>query len=147
MQNSGFDWDNYDRIRDQFDSIRVNQQEALDKSILTISSSALGASLFLIQNYSQNNKVIEENYLLLTWFSFGSAILIILFSYFTGAKSAAKDIEQLDDSARSNSWEIPERNMWVGLTNKLNFLGLLLFAVGVLSMFYFAYMNTIGVQA
>ncbi len=144
-----FDWETYWETRKSYDEVRLSQRTVFDKSILTVSGTALGASLYLLTVFPIPNSSMAVVALVCTWAFFGVAILSNLASYLLGSESAKRDIEDLDRDTRiakemfeqGMKHEEPnsERNNLVNWTDRITYLSLILFFLGGISLFYFAY--------
>lgn len=116
------------------------QQALIDKSILTLSSFALGFSLAIIQAVNSSNNVLGTTYLKISWILFGSTIIASILSMVFSQECFYSYLAQLDQQQMTNS-NNPLKSCWSIATRLLNWLSILLFFLGTCSLVIFSWQN------
>ncbi|MDX8497468.1 hypothetical protein RFM99_03470 [Mesorhizobium sp. VK4C] len=121
--------------------LRSDQLTTLDKSILSVSSGALGISIVFMEKIGGGSAGVS-GYLLASWICFGAAISANITSYFTGAEDAQREMDKLDRCVIHSTAYESGGNPFRGLTQTLNVVALVLFILGVISLALHAYTST-----
>lgn len=121
--------------------LRSDQLTTLDKSLLGVSSGALGISIVFMDKIGGGSAAVS-GYLLTSWICFGAAISSNITSYFTGAEDAQREIDKLDKCVIKSTAYESGGNPFRGTTKLLNVAALVLFILGVISLALHAYTST-----
>ncbi|PBB88396.1 hypothetical protein [Mesorhizobium sp. WSM3876] len=127
--------------REAMVELRSDQLTTLDKSILSVSSGALGISIVFMDKIGGGSAGIS-GYLLASWVCFGAAISANITSYFTGSADAQREIDKLDNCVINSTPYQSGGNLFRGATRLLNVAALVLFIFGVISLAVHAYTST-----
>jgi hypothetical protein len=115
-------------------------QEDFDKTVLSLSGGALGVSFIFLKDVIGEKLILQPECLFASWVSWGMSTFSILLSYYFSQMALRHAIGQVDKGSIHN--EKPGGH-YACLTKNLNLAGVVLFFVGVCSITYFAYSNTI----
>jgi hypothetical protein len=126
--------------REAMVDLRSDQLTTLDKSLLSISSGALGISIVFMDKIGGGAGV--SNFLLASWLCFGSAISANIISYFTGGEDAQREIMKIDKCIITGTAYENGGNPFRGATKALNIVSLVLFLLGVSFLTLHAYAST-----
>jgi hypothetical protein len=119
-------------------SAEQKAQEDFDKSVLTLSSSALGVTFAFIKEIVGNKPPINSELISYAWLSWVISISTVLISFFFSTLAFRKAIKQLD----SGDIHKTHPGGWYDcVTGILNAIGGLLFIAGVILALIFAYTN------
>lgn len=140
-EDQKLDWDTYYDTRRTLDELRISQQNAFDKAILTISSSALAFSLVVMTALVGEAEINKVWLLVSSWCCFSVSIVINLLSYLVAEKALAKEIECLDETMSADQPVIQVRNIFVKWTKRANILAILSLIVGIATLLSFALAN------
>ncbi|MBZ9881726.1 hypothetical protein LB535_05115 [Mesorhizobium sp. CA10] len=127
--------------REAMVALRSDQLTTLDKSLLSVSSGALGISIVFMDKIGGGSGAVSA-YLLTSWICFGAAISANITSYFTGAEDAQREIDKLDKCVINSTAYESGGNPFQGATKLLNVAALVLFILGVISLALHAYTST-----
>ena len=115
-------------------------QEDFDKTVLSLSGGALGVSFVFLKDVIGDKLILQPEFLFASWVSWGTSTFSILLSYYLSQMALRHAIGQVDKGSIHN--EKPG-GYYADLTKYLNLAGVALFFIGVCSITYFAYSNTI----
>jgi hypothetical protein len=127
--------------REAMVELRSDQLTTLDKSLLSISSGALGISIVYMDKIGGGSAGVS-NLLLASWFCFGAAISANIISYFTGGEDAQREIKKIDKCIITSAVYESGGNPFRGATQALNVVALVLFILGVSFLTLHAYTST-----
>ncbi|KAA3451644.1 hypothetical protein C7I87_06460 [Mesorhizobium sp. SARCC-RB16n] len=127
--------------REAMVELRSDQLTTLDKSLLSVSSGALGISIVFMDKIGGGSAPVS-GYLLTSWICFGAAISANITSYFTGGEDAQREIQKIDRCIITSTGYESGGNPFRGLTQALNVAALVLFILGVISLALHAYSST-----
>jgi hypothetical protein len=117
----------------------INQQN-FDKTILTISTLALGFSLTLIKD---TNAVVnyEPGILIVSWSCFVVSMLSILISYLTASKAFENHIKLRDEYYETDKYPTESKNRANKFTLILNYTALSSLLLGIVFLLIFVLKN------
>lgn len=121
--------------------LRSDQLKTLDRSILGISSGALGISIVFMDKIGGVGAAVS-GFLLGSWLCFGAAISLNIVSYFTGGEDVQREIKKIDNCLLTSSAYKSGGNPFRGATQALNIAALVLYLSGVLLLTTHAYTST-----
>lgn len=126
------------QFRSKQEDLAYEAEKSFDRYILSLASGALALSLTAVSTLYSFSKVLEPRLLFLSWKCFALTIVCTLFSLKTSSLSHRKVIKQFD----ANSYlGVRFGEPWILFTKILNFLSLLLFISGLLTIFSFMKIN------
>ncbi len=120
-----------------------NQLQTFDKTILGVSSGALGISIAFVDKFSGPDPVFTV-LLFASWISFATSICFNIISNLTSSHDALTEIRKIDNCLRTSTEYLDERNLFRRSTEYLNYAALVLFFIGVLLLALHAYQNMEG---
>jgi len=132
----------YDKYRDELLKRQLSNSENFDKAVLSLSTAALGFSLAFLKEITPG---AEVKYLLLlkaSWFLFGLAIIVTIFTYFlsqAGIKRAIVIAERYYLQGKDES--LNEQNKPAILTDTFNAVAGGLFLAGIIATTVFVSIN------
>lgn len=121
----------YESARKEILDARTQNMNNLGKSILTLSSGAIGVSLFFLKYHVSTGAQQDKSYvyLLVSWVSLVSAILFIVLSYLFGGFAADKQLKIAEDYyLNGKGMRLNKFNFW---TNFFNITGSITFMIGI----------------
>lgn len=128
----------YLEVRKSYEKEKYNSQNQFDKTILTISTVALGFSLTFIKNGNIN----DYGYiwlLIITWFLFLLSCSLILYSFWTSSKAFDIQIQLLDNLYEG---KIPNNNnKYIIKTIRLSMYSGISLIIGILFLIIFLILN------
>jgi hypothetical protein len=125
-----------ERYRDVLRTSSIQSQLAYDKTLITLSSGALGVSFLLIKDVLGGAKILEARFALIAWILWAASLLVMLAAFLTGALFLNTAVRKLKDpcvTVESVS-RVPNR-----IQICLNVVGGLLFVAGVVFVGLFGY--------
>jgi len=128
-----------ERLSDQV----ANQLQTFDKTILGVSSGALGISIAFVDKFSGPEPVFTV-LLFASWVAFATSICFNIISNLTSSHDALSEIRKIDMCIRTATEYSDERNLFRRSTEYLNYAALALFFLGVLLLAFHAYRNMEG---
>ncbi|MBI5962575.1 MAG: hypothetical protein HY863_03800 [Chloroflexi bacterium] len=132
--------DDLKEYRNQLVILEQKAQEDFDKTVLSLSSGALGVSFAFLKDVI-GSAPVSVWLLTIAWGSWALSSTSVLVSYYMSHKALRTAIEQVD--ANKIRQEKPGR--WFDkITGSLNFLGLILFVAGLVFMIWFVKLNLEG---
>lgn len=126
----------YMEIRKTYVEGEQQAYQNFDNAIITLSSAILGLTVTFTQSFIPNP--INKEFLFASWISLIVALLVTLVSHITSQAAFRLQIENLD---RLYKGKQEKPNAWDGLTAFLNLLAAVAFAVGIITLVYFGYLN------
>jgi len=112
--------------------------ESFDKTVLSMSSAALGISFAFINSVVGSGPYMKPGLLFISWTSWGLSITVLITSFFFSQLALRKTIKQVDNGTIH---EEKAGGVYSTLTMICNISGGLLFIIGVLSLICFVYCN------
>lgn len=113
-------------------------QDQYDKTVILLSTGALGVSFTFIKDIVDLENVIVLQFLIGAWISWGLSTAAVLFSFYTSRNALRKAIEALDDDKEDDN------NAQDRLTTVLNALSGTFFLLGLVFMIVFVKNNLGG---
>jgi hypothetical protein len=110
-------------------------QADFDKAVLTLAGGALGLSFAFVRNLVGAGEFIHPLYLFIAWIAWGLSQTTILLSFYFSTLAQRKAVRQLDQR------KLPTGGWWDRATAILNFLGLVLFVIGLAMIIIFLSYN------
>lgn len=135
------DYDTFVDYRKSQAEIASHNIRTLSKTIVAVSSGALGISLAFLQNIVGSPPYAAVLLLLVAWGLYVVAITACLWSSMTGWRAADAEIERQDASFTENHTFNTERNGYRDLTKRLNGAAIIAFTLATVSLFLFAALN------
>lgn len=132
----------YESARKEILDVKSQNMNNLGKSILTLSSGAIGVSLFFLK-YNGSIKFLKyKGNLFVSWIFLVFSILCIVISYLLGGHSASKQLEIAKEYYLNGKDEyLNKKNKFDCLIDLLNLSGSLSFIVGIVLLLLFASNN------
>jgi hypothetical protein len=135
----------YAKYREELLKLQLSSSEALDKSILSLSSAGIGASLIFIRYIVSLSQVINIYLLHLAWFFFTLAIVLTLFSYISTQVSINKQLLYAKKYyLEKQSQFLQQLNLPAKITYWLTIFSVLSFFTAILLLISFLYINTVN---
>lgn len=129
----------WEKWKDQVDSLNRSSQDSYDKTVLALSSGALGISFAFVSNYLGDDVVPDYPYLLLfTWTCWALSVTAVLASFLFSILATRKAIVEYNNGVRDPDILIG-RYDW--FTEIMNWAGGALFVLGLFLMLIFATIN------
>lgn len=119
-------------------------QEDFDKTVLSLSGGALGISLVFLKDIVGPTPVLWPSLLASAWSCWGLSTLATLVSYHLSHRGLVRKIEDLDASISGAPRDAARPNRAEWLTARLSLAGATAFAVGVILIAVFAFLNFQG---
>jgi len=128
-------------LEERKDLIKAEQSmyEHFDHAILTLSASALGISVTFINQIAPNPKLNTRGWILAAWLLFSFSVLSTLISFLLSQLAFRKQIDICEKVLLKNQPE--EQNKFSLVTQWCNYLAIVLFTLGVISLVIFCFLN------
>lgn len=133
MENK--DMEEYRRLLQDLEN---KAQDQYDKTVILLSTGALGVSFTFIKDIVDFDSVIVLQFLIGAWISWGLSTAAVLFSFYTSRTALRKAIEALDEDKEN------DHNTHDRLTTVLNALSGTFFLLGLVFMIVFVKNNLGG---
>ncbi|RME59841.1 hypothetical protein D6779_03325 [Candidatus Parcubacteria bacterium] len=127
-----------DKYRETLLATEQKAQEDFDKTILTLSGSALGVTFAFIKDIVGDKPIINSDLIFFAWLSWGISISAVLLSYYFSHLALRKAIKQVDNG---EIYKSHPGGLFDLITGILNALSGILFLVGVILAALFAQLN------
>lgn len=130
--------DEYQDYLDERKELVISERETacqFDKAILTLAAGALALSITFINYIAPTPKPSSICLLIIAWTFFGISILSTLISFLTSQAACRRQREILDDKSTSG------KNLAAVWTNRLNYVSIFFFIVGVFFLIIFCAIN------
>jgi hypothetical protein len=132
----------YESARKEILDVKSQNMNNLGKSILTLSSGAIGVSLFFLKYNISSGFLQYKGYLFTSWVFLVASILFIVISYLLGGPSASKQLKLAEEYyLNGNDDYLKKKNIFDSCINILNLTGSLSFIVGIVLLLLFASTN------
>jgi hypothetical protein len=131
------EYEYYRKERESALEAERNSISGFEKTITYLAAGALGLSIGFVKDISPNPE--HKWVLLLAWCSFAFSLLVILTGFLISQHAFRKYIDSLD--AEQKGEENESYRCWGNLASVSNFLSLLGFIFGVISLAVFTYIN------
>ena len=129
-----------EEYRNHLQDIYQKAQEDYDKTVLTLSSGALGISFAFVKDIIGPGPISCSGLLYWSWVCWGVSVACVLFSHLTSSYSIRKSIEQVDKgeayTQRIGGW-------YDKVTSVLNHLSGFLFLAGLVLIILFVSKNMV----
>ncbi len=115
-------------------------QEDYDKTVLSLSSGALGISFAFVKDIVGSNPIVESSILYWAWICWGASVACVLVSHLTSSLSLRKAIQQVDNK------DVHAKRvggLYDIITSFLNPMGGLLFLSGLILIILFVKRNLV----
>jgi hypothetical protein len=123
---------------------KLEAHKNFDKTMITLSAGAFALSISYLKDLTSSPRVETVWMLHWAWISFGSSLVLILFSFLC-SQSAWERKTQREDQAFLNEGAIPAgRDLWACFTACLNWACLAAFVLGVVLLVRFSVLNYQG---
>lgn len=142
-QKSDDDYYNYYiRRRDEFNKIRSDTINSVDKIILTLSTGALVLSITFLDKIGKPINCFSFFILILSWcvlmFSLLTNILSFIFAKIN-IENKIQDLDEKYEKHREDKKDFVEKNfVWEKLTDFCNYFSLFSFLIGIIGFFIYA---------
>lgn len=124
------------------DSEKESSQQ-FDKTIITLAAGALALSLTFINQISPHPKIWTLYFLFFSWFTFCGSMLSTLISFLTSQAACRKQRQILEVDFCSADQTANMKNNIAIITNRLNYLSIGLFIMGVILLTIFSISNIV----
>lgn len=122
----------------------VAQIGLFDKTLILLSTGALGASALFVDTFIGDGAMRMQPVLALSWLAFAATMLANLISYWTSWNDMETERNAWDANYLAGNAGIPHANVWRTLTSCLNISAFLLFMLGLGSLLFFCFNNLGG---
>lgn len=119
----------------------VSQMASFDKTLLLLSTGALGASALFVDTFVGDSRIHNQTLLAFAWGLFATTMLANLLSYLTSWWDTDIERRALDCKYTDGDLDRPHKNPARTLTLALNVLALVFFAAGIITLLIFSYGN------
>jgi hypothetical protein len=120
---------------------QLSNAENYDKSILTLSSAALGFSLAFLKDFVPIESATWSRALYVSWYAFAAAIVVTVLSYVASQHGITHQLERATDYYQRRSEGALRRTLSAILTDCLNYASGGLFIIGVVLTTVFVSLN------
>jgi hypothetical protein len=124
--------------RDHLVMARQKAQEDYDKTVLSLSSAALGISFAFLDNIVKDTALVHAVLLFIAWGAWVISASSVLLSFGISSSALGKAIEQIDQGTIYSDKVGGKRSHLIAV---LNFLSGVLFIVGLIFMAAFVFYN------
>lgn len=119
-------------------SAEQKAQEHFDKTVLSLSSGALGISFAFFRDIVGEGPMLSFAYLMSAWICWGGSIVFILLSFLTSLSALRRAIKQVD---KGKIYEQKVGGVFSRFTEVFNALGAILFLIGIVLIITFVWNN------
>lgn len=132
----------YTNVREELMQRQLSNSESADKTIITISSAALGLSFTFLKDFLLPHKPVFLCVLYSSWILFVLAILITVIGFFVSQKALDEQLKMAENYyIHKNPDAFVERPKYKVLTDWFNYIAAAMFVFGVISTCVFVYTN------
>lgn len=129
-------------FRDYLLKSQISNSENFDKSILSLSSAALGLSLAFIKDIVKLQNVQAVLLLKLSWILFTVAIISTVISFATSQKSITLQLDYAEKYYLEEKFEyLTKKNSWKNITILLNSISGVIFVLAIILTVIFVILN------
>ena len=139
QQNKADEYQVYLDERKQLIDAERNTAQQFDKAILTLASGALGLSITFIKQIAPHPKSQSIYFLIVAWVLFSFSILSTLISFLISQAACRRQREILDQDISEKEHKI--NNNAADWTNRLNYLSIAFFILGIVFLIIFSAVN------
>ncbi len=110
----------------------AKSQAQYDKTLVALSSSALGVSLVFVRNFLSSKHLVLLCLMELSWVLFALSLILILTSHYTSTialKGAIKDLYIPDAKVRKSYTVTKRLNLWSGIAFLIGIVFLVIFSI------------------
>lgn len=123
----------------------LSQIHLFDKTILTLASGALGFSILFLEKLVGDSGIISPWALFVSWSLLMVTILLNLYSYLASWQDSKNIVKKIDIVLESGDYDKYKQNtIGTKIIIYLNYVSIVFFAFGVLSLAIFSYQNLQG---
>jgi len=132
------------KYREKLDEIRVDQHKSYDRTVITLSSSAIGISLFLLSRIVEAGNIEIGWTLIMSWVLYILTISLTLGSFLAAAADAKHEILIINDEILNGGEPESTANGFRSLTILLNHFSLGFFLVATFFLLLFFWSNALS---
>lgn len=122
----------------------VAQIGLFDKTLLLLSTGALGVSALFVDTFVGDGPLQMQTVLALSWGAFGLTMVLNLLSYLSSWHDMETERKAWDDKYEKGDLSIPHDNNWRVVTTCLNNVALISFVFGLICLLVFCFNNLGG---
>lgn len=122
----------------------VAQIGLFDKTLLLLSTGALGTSALFVSTFVGDGPMNMQPILALSWLAFALTMIANLFSYLSSWHDMETERKAWDKKYEAGDDTIPHDNHWRTITQSLNNFALLFFVFGLTCLLVFCFNNLGG---
>lgn len=119
----------------------VAQIGLFDKTLLLLSTGALGVSAVFVDTFVGDDPLNMQTLLAFSWGAFALTMLCNLLSYLSSWHDMETERKAWDEKYEAGDISIPHSNAWRAATQWLNGSAFLLFLCGLASLLFFCFNN------
>lgn len=119
----------------------VAQIGLFDKTLLLLSTGALGASALFVDTFVGDDALKFQPVLALSWAAFATTMLLNLLSYLSSWHDMETERNAWDEKYQAGDISIPHSNGWRATTQWLNSSAFISFLLGLVTLLVFCFNN------
>lgn len=130
--------------KDTYDELvkkQVSNSENFDRSVLTLSASALGFSLAFVKDFAPLAKADVRWLLVLSWCLFGAAVISTMASYLTSQEAIRQQMIAAEQYYVRHDESAFNESLASKLTSRLNLFSGIAFILGIVLTIIFVVLN------
>lgn len=132
------EYENYLKTRNDYLAQQKEQIQEYARHLMLVSCGIFSISFIFIDKII-TPPIKRKIFILIAWISFSAVILFVILSYLMSYKAFKKEIQFLDSKQKKDESKV--RNYFNAFVMIFNVLSLILFIVGLVFLFLFAYNN------
>jgi len=121
-------------------NLQLDASKVFDRTLTALSAGALVLSVTFIGEIAPHPVTGSTYYIILSWISFGVALIAILIALYCSQKGSKAHIKELDRKYKENEWKEFE-SQWYKCTNIFNIVSIIAFINGIALFIVFSYIN------
>ena len=132
------EYNNYLETRKDYIQQKKEQIQDYAKYLMLVSCGIFSVSFLFIEKIT-TPPISEKGFLLVSWICFSATVIILILSFLFSSKAFDKEIEILDSNQSGENKKVS--NTWNSLGIIFNILSFIVFVIGFIFLFIFAYNN------
>ena len=132
------EYNNYLETRKDYIQQKKEQIQDYAKYLMLVSCGIFSVSFLFIEKIT-TPPINEKGFLLVSWICFSATVIILILSFLFSSKAFDKEIEILDSNQLGENKKVS--NTWNSLVIIFNILSFIIFVIGFIFLFIFAYNN------
>lgn len=142
-----YEW--YENTQQRYVELEADQQNSLDKHLLTVSAAALGFSVLIAEKILENNSLSLTNWswdnltlvgvtIILSWIALSVSIIATIWSFKCSAEAARSFRTQFNENYKNSTSQNTLVSNWPYWVDKLNWTALVTFTLGIVFLLVFS---------